>query len=147
MGDDDEAGGGIETRLRAALRDALKTRDLVAAFALRSALGAIGNAEAVPATPDVPAPGSGAASGLVRTDSPYVAQAAAGAGAAEVSRRPLSQADVSGIVRAEISERETTAGQYELAGHADRAARLRREAQILRQVLGGPVDRTAPPEG
>jgi hypothetical protein len=39
----------VETRLRAALRDALKTRDVVAAFAVRSALGAIGNAEAVPA--------------------------------------------------------------------------------------------------
>jgi hypothetical protein len=43
--------GDIEARLRAALRDAMKARDLVAAFALRSALGAIGNAEAVPADP------------------------------------------------------------------------------------------------
>jgi uncharacterized protein YqeY len=38
---------------------------------------------------------------------------------------------------AEISERETTAGQYEQAGHPDRAGRLRREAQILRGVLEG----------
>src|SRR6202012_4996283 len=45
----DQAGvdHDVETRLRAALRDALKTRDVVAAFAVRSALGAIGNAGAV----------------------------------------------------------------------------------------------------
>ena len=98
----------IEARLRDALRDALKTRDVVAAFALRSALGAIGNAGAVPE-------GSG--------------------GATEVARRQLSPADVREIVGAEISEREITAGQYEGAGHTDRAERLRHEAQILRAVL------------
>ncbi len=56
-----DAGGqpdDIETRLRAALRDAMKTRDVVAVFALRSALSAIGNAGAIPAGPD-PAPGAG----------------------------------------------------------------------------------------
>ena len=60
MGDD------VETRLRAALREALKTRDVVAAFAIRSALGAIGNAGAVPADAG---PGT-----TVRTESAYVAK-------------------------------------------------------------------------
>jgi uncharacterized protein YqeY len=80
----------------------------VAAFALRSALAAIGNAGAVP-------------EGL--------------AGATEAARRQLGPADLREIVRAEISEREITASQYEEAGHTDRAERLRREAQILRTVL------------
>ena len=104
----DTTARDIEARLRDALRDALKTRDLVAAFALRSALGAIGNAGAVPEDP---------------------------AGVTEVARRQLGPADLQEIVGAEISEREITAGQYEAAGHADRAERLRREAQILRAVL------------
>jgi uncharacterized protein len=123
----------IEARLRDALRDALKTRDVVAAFALRSALGAIANAGAVPADP------AGGPTGPLSTAPPaggaYVAKAAAGAGATEVGRRQLGPADLREIVGAEISEREITAGQYEGAGHADRAERLRREAQILRAVL------------
>jgi uncharacterized protein len=119
----------VETRLRAALRDALRTRDVVAAFAVRSALGAIGNAGAVPADE-----GSATA---IRTGSVYVAQAAAGAGATEVSRRQLSPADLRAIVEAEISERRATAAQYEQTGHADRAETLRREAQVLQAVLDG----------
>jgi uncharacterized protein len=103
-----EAVGDIETRLRSALRDAMKARDVVAAFALRSALSAIGNAEAVPADPGGPA---------------------------EVARRRLSPADIQAIVQAEISERETTAVQYQESGQGDRAERLGREAQILGTVL------------
>ena len=120
----------VETRLRAALREALKSRDVVAAFAVRSALGAIGNAEAVPAVP-------GQAGTALPADSPYVAGGTAGAGATEASRRPLSPDEARAIVEAEISERESTADQYQQAGHADRADRLRREARILRDVLAG----------
>jgi len=119
----------VETRLRAALRDALNTRDVVAAFAVRSALGAIGNAEAVPASEGSATP--------VRTASAYVAQATAGAGATEARRRQLSPAELRAIVEAEISERQTAAGQYEQAGQADRAGTLRREAQVLQTVLDG----------
>jgi uncharacterized protein YqeY len=35
------------------------------------------------------------------------------------------------IVRAEISERRAAAQEYEQADHADQAARLRREVQVL----------------
>ena len=42
---------GIVERLRTALTGALSARDTVAAAALRSALGAIANAEAVPVPP------------------------------------------------------------------------------------------------
>jgi Pterin 4 alpha carbinolamine dehydratase len=115
----------IETGLRAALRDAMKTRDVVAVFALRSALGAIGNAGAVPVGPD-----SAAGAGH-----PYVAGAAAAPGATDTARRPLAQADLAVIVRREAAERETAADRCDQGGHPDRAERLRREASILRAVL------------
>jgi hypothetical protein len=167
------AHGDIEARLRAALRDAMTTRDVVAAFALRSALSAIGNAGAVPApasaaltvpmvpaapvTPAAPtAPIASAASMAPATPvapaasmapaapatsaapaaSAYVAGSAPGLGAREAPRRPLTQAEVAGIVRAEAAERDSTAGRCEQAGHPDRAETLRREAAILRAALG-----------
>lgn len=119
------APGDVEARLRTALRDAMRTRDVVAAFALRSALSAIGNAEAVPADPD----------GGAGSPSPHVAGAVPGIGAAEAPRRRLTRADVSGIVRAEAAERATAATQCEHAGHPDRAERLRCEAGILLALL------------
>lgn len=65
----------IRTRLGRALTEALKARDAAAVSALRSALGAIGNAEAV--DPREPRPGRPAASG-----SAHLAGAAAGLRAA-----------------------------------------------------------------
>jgi hypothetical protein len=52
-------------------------------------------------------------------------------GGAEAERRVLSDAETGAIVRAEIAERHAAAAQYDQAGHADRAARLRREAEVL----------------
>ena len=125
---DDKAAGDLEARLRAALRDALKTRDVLAAFAVRSALAAIGNASAVPADPPgVPAAAPGG--------SAYVAKAAAGTGATEVNRRAPSPAEVRQIVEAQVSERETAASQYERTGYADRDGGLRRQSQVLRCVV------------
>jgi hypothetical protein len=98
---------------------------VVAVFALRSALSAIGNAGAIPAGPD-PAP---------RAGSRYVAGAGAGLGATDAAQRPLTQADLAVIVRREAGERETAADQCDQGGHPDRAERLRREAGILRAVL------------
>jgi uncharacterized protein len=124
-----EAGAGpgtdMRARLRQALAEALRARDTIAVSALRSALGAIGNAEAV-------APGAGAPGAT----SPHVAGAVAGLGAAEAERRRLSRAETEQIVRAEAAEREDAARGYERAGHADRADRLLREARVLRAVLG-----------
>jgi hypothetical protein len=119
--------GDVRARLGRALRDALKARDRVAASALRSALAAIANAEAVPAAASPPGPPGppGAAS------NPYIAGAAAGVGGAEAERRGLTDAETGAIVRAEIAERHAAADQYDQAGHAERAARLRREAEVL----------------
>ena len=85
----DKTPNDVEARLRAALIEAIGTRDVVAAFALRSALSAIGNAGAVPAgSTQVP-----------DANSPHVAGSLAGPGAAEVPRRHLTPADISEIVR------------------------------------------------
>ncbi len=124
----------IPDRLQVALRAALKARDTAAVSALRSALAAIGNAEALP----VPAaPHAGRDRPLGRPASQYLADSVAGLGAAEADRRVLTETDIVGIVRTEIAERRAAAASYEQAGHADRADRLRREADALAAVASG----------
>jgi hypothetical protein len=144
-----DSGPDIRTRLRQALTAALKARDKDAVSVLRSALSAIGNAEAV----DPGEPGSGRPAA---TGSDHVAGALAftgpfaipgtGPGAAEAERRHLTEADVAAIVRAEAAEREAAASQYEDAGHAGRAAGLRQGTRALLDALdaGGEA---APPTG
>jgi len=108
----------LRQRLRAALPEALRAGDRDAVAALRSALAAIDNAESVDAPP--PAPGSLA-----------VERTPVGAGATEVARRELTEAQVERLVRTEVAEREAVAAEYERAGRGERAARLRREAAVL----------------
>jgi len=132
------AGPGIDVRarLRLALTGALRARDVIAVSALRSALGAIANAEAVDPGPVATGPGSA-----------YVAGAAVGLGATEARRRGLSTAEAEQIVRAEAGEREDVAREYERAGHTDQADRLRREARVLMSAVAGgdrPGDGAAP---
>jgi uncharacterized protein YqeY len=116
----------VPDRLQHALGAALKQRDSAAVSALRSALAAISNAEALPASP-TPRGRAGQ----------YVAGAVAGVGAAEASRRTLTEAEITSIVATEIAERRAAAAQYEQAGHADRADRLRQEADVLAAVVPG----------
>ena len=105
----------LPDRLRDALRVARKDRDAAATAALRSALGAIANAEAVdPAPVDlVPA-----------------------VGAREVPRRELTDDQVAAIVRAEVIDREAAAREYDGLGRPERAERLRAEAAALAAHLG-----------
>jgi uncharacterized protein YqeY len=131
---DDQPDGDVRARLRQALGAAVRARDPVAASALRSALGALGNAEAVPA-PQTPASSVGSA---------YIAGAAAGLGAEEARRRPLSESEAAAILEAEIAERLAAAAGYERSGHRDRASRLRREAQVLASA-SAPSGATADP--
>jgi hypothetical protein len=98
----------------------------VAVAALRSALAAIDNAEAVEGAP-APGPGAG--------DAP-IAGAVVGLGAAEVERRGLTGAQMDAIVRAEVAEREAAARAYERAGRREHAERLRAEAGVLSALLG-----------
>ena len=113
----------IRTQLQVALRTAMKARDAAVVSALRSALSAIGNAEAVP----VPGGPSG--------DHRYVAGSAGVLGAGEAQRRMLTEQEVAGIVRAEITQRQAAATQYEAAGHGDRASRLRHEAEAIESAI------------
>ena len=117
----------IRTWLRQALGEALKARDTSTVSALRSALSAIANAEAVD-------PGPTRAAG---TSGPHFAGAAAGLGAGEAPRRQLSEADVAAIVRAEAAEREAAAVDYERSGHAEEAALLRHGTRGLMTAMDG----------
>lgn len=120
----------VRSRLRAALRSAMKERDTVAAAGLRSALAAIANAEAVP----LPA-SSGPRTRPAPQSSPHFAGAAAGLGGAEVSRREVTEDEAAAIAAAEAADRRAAARDYQAAGHADRAGRLLREAQVIQSAL------------
>jgi uncharacterized protein YqeY len=117
-----DGDSSLHARLRGALPPALKARDRVAVAALRSALAAIDNAQAVEAPP---APRSGG----------VVAGAVAGLGAGEAPRRELSEGQIVAIVRAEVAERLAAAADYERAGRADAAGRLTAEADVLAALL------------
>jgi uncharacterized protein YqeY len=111
------------TTLRDALLVARKHRDSARVSALRSGLSAIDNAE----TPDnarVDAPSSGTIAGGV-----------VGLGAAEVARRVLSDEEIRFLLQREVEERLAAAKQVD-ASHAERAATLRTEAAVLRDLLG-----------
>jgi uncharacterized protein len=124
-GPPDGDGSALRARLDVALRASLRARDQVAIAALRTALAAIANAEAVPA-------GEGPGS---RASSPHVAGAATGLGAGEAARRALSEEAMTGIVQAEVADRIAAAQQYERSGRGERAERLTREAAVLQTVL------------
>ncbi|MEU4671120.1 hypothetical protein AB0F91_24845 [Amycolatopsis sp. NPDC023774] len=114
----------MRASLRAGLNSALKNRDRVATTALRSALAAIDNAEAVPV--DQPS---------TTTGTEHVVGAALGVGAAEAERRVLTEADVRAIVENEVLERTTAADEYERLDRTEAAERLRAEADVLGQHL------------
>jgi GNAT superfamily N-acetyltransferase len=120
-------GSAAQARLRAALGDALRRRDRAAVSALRSALSAIGNAEAV--SPPPARAGAG---------SERIAGAAAGLGAGEASRRSLTAAEIDQIIQAEIGERARAADDYDRGGQPGPARRLRAEADVLRQLTASP---------
>lgn len=120
----DDGGARLRAGLGAALKEAVRARDVVAVSALRTTLSAIANAEAV--VMDMRPP--------VAATSPHFAGAVAGLGAGEGARRQLSAADVIAIVRAEIAEREAAARDYAAGGLSRQAERLRAEAAILARI-------------
>jgi len=117
----------IRARMRRALVNAMKQRDDAATSALRSALAAIDNAEALRV---------GAAAPLA--DGP-IAGAVSGVGAAEANRREVTEEEMVQIVRGEIASRLAAAAEYEQLGEDAQAARLRAEAAVL-APLTGPAD-------
>lgn len=125
-GQEGDPGTAVQHRLRAALGQALRRRDSIAVAALRSALSAIGNAQAV--SPAAPAAGP---------SSEHLAGARAGLGAGEAPRRHLTAAQVEQVIQAEISQRQQAARGYERAGQPGRAQRLRAEADVLAAAARG----------
>ena len=112
--------------LRTELTRAMKHHDRLAAGAMRSAIGAIDNAEALPGgNPDAP-----------RTDGEGpIAGAAVGLGAGEATRRTLTPQDALAVVECEVAERREAAAEMEGVGRPDRAADLRREADLIESVV------------
>ncbi|WBB61058.1 GatB/YqeY domain-containing protein [Streptomyces sp. WMMC500] len=119
-----EDAQALRSLMRADLRAAMKARRPEAVSALRTALAAIDNAEAVE-TPAAPA----------EEGSAHVAGARAGVGSAEAARRVLTADDVRALLRAQVAERRTEAEVYEKGGHGEAAARLRHEADTLDTYL------------
>ena len=115
----------VRDRLGAALADAVKRRDRAQCEILRSALGAIDNAQAVDASDH----------DLEVDQTSEFAGAISGLGGAEVPRRRLSEDQVADIVRAEIDELAQAASLYAEAGRPDQAAQLQGQADLLREVL------------
>jgi uncharacterized protein YqeY len=111
----------VRVRLAEALRVAIRERDRVAVAALRSALAALANAEAVPVET---MPAAGAAE-----------LAAVGSGAADAPRRDLGEALERQLVAVEAEERESAATRLDEHGQHEQAARLRAEAEVLRGHL------------
>jgi uncharacterized protein YqeY len=111
--------------MRRDLTAALKARDEIAVAALRSAIAAIDNAEAVDDDRAAPLDGG----------SEHIAGATAGAGSSDVPRRALSDAEMTAIVRSQVEERLEAADQYENLGRQEQGTRLRHEAAILADYL------------
>lgn len=123
-------GSGLRERAAADLKEAMRRRDRTAVSALRSALAAIANAEAVPVE-----------DGPRGVGGQHVAGGVVGLGAGEAQRRELDDATVAALVRHEASDRLAVAAELEgLDGgvHGERAGVLRTEAAVLLALLDGP---------
>ena len=117
--------------LRRGLTRAMKAREPDAVSALRTAIAAIDNAEAVPAPDESPATTSG-----------HIAGAHAGIGAAEAARRNLSPSEQQAILRDQVSAYNAEADRYTALGQQDAAARLRAQAGLLSAYLHEPTGNT-----
>jgi hypothetical protein len=111
---------GLRAALRQGLTAALKARDAEALAALRTAISAIDNAEAI-ATTDTQRP----------VTSPDIAGASSGVGSTEAVRQSLSSGQLRDIVREQITDYAHEADRYDALGQPDAAQRLRHRARIL----------------
>jgi uncharacterized protein len=114
----------LRTQLRRRLSTALRDQDRPGTSALRSALAALDNAEAVQPAEDF------------RPEvSEHFAGGVAGLGAAEAQRRVLDAESQRAIVKAEIDGRLAAAETYDQHGQNARGAELRLGADVLLAVL------------
>src|SRR5215204_7353205 len=103
--------GRLQERMKADLAAALRDRDRPAVSALRTALAAVANAEAVPSDNSYRHPVLGQLN--------------------EVPRRELTEEQVEAILRTEAAERQKAIEEYESLGLANAAVRLRAEQAAL----------------
>ncbi|SFE84302.1 hypothetical protein [Blastococcus tunisiensis] len=122
----DDGAQGLRAALRTDLVGAMRARRPEVVATLRGAIAAIDNAEAV----EVPSRVADAGSGPV-------AGARTGVGSTEAARRTLSADDVRAVLRAQIAECAVAADRCDAHRQPEAAARLRREAEVLRGYLGG----------
>lgn len=115
----------LKGALRRDLTVAMKERDRDTAAVLRTALAALGNAEAV----RVPADGQ-------VTAGEHVAGASSGVGSTEAVRRTVTGGQAREILRGLIAEQAGEADRYDTLGQAGAAQRLRAQAGVLRKYLG-----------
>jgi uncharacterized protein YqeY len=125
MDDGTVTDDGVRARLRAALPVAMKARDKPAVGALRAALAALDNAEAVDAD----------AAGLRTVESEHVAGSVGGLGAGEAARAALDERQARALLAREVQERRDAARGYDEHGRDEEAARLRAEADLLAGFL------------
>lgn len=114
----------LRTPLRRQLSAAVREHDRPAVSALRNALAALDNAEAVRPGED-----------FQPEVSQHVAGGVVGVGAAEVERRVLDVESQRALVRAEIESSLAAAMTYQQHGQRTRAAELRMGADVLAAVL------------
>lgn len=109
---------GIEAVLRARVRAAMRERDRPATQALRTALGAIDNASAVP-----------------DDDRTQTERFRAAGDATDVPRREVTEADRLAIVAHEVHELERSAAELRSLGQGAAAGTAEAQASLLRDVL------------
>lgn len=115
----------LRLQMRQALREAMRARDKTAVSALRSTLAVLDNAEAVPV-------------GAAELRGVAIEEAPVGVGVTEAARRELTEQHITDLVRAEAEERLMLAAQFTAPAQADRAIRLREEADVLLRLLDDP---------
>lgn len=108
-----------KSTLRAALKEALRTRNALASAVLREALAALDNAEAPDASVAPPSVGG------------TVAGTAGGLGSGEVPRLELTPDAVKAVIEREIQERREAVALYVSLGRHDEANALKVQLDVL----------------
>lgn len=127
----DGSARAMRAVLRSDLTAAMKDRDSETITALRTAIAAIDNAEAVEATTAE----QDNADGLI-------AHAGHGVGSTDVARRELSADDVAAILRGHVDDYLAAADRYAKLNQHGAAAPLRRQAHLLQHYLQPHRNRT-----
>jgi uncharacterized protein YqeY len=112
-----------KSALRAALGDALRTRQSHAIAVLRETLAAIDNAEAADTSAAPP------------VQLGVIAGGVAGLGAGEVPRLSLSVAQVNALIAREIEERRQAVSTYAALEKEEEARRLQLQIDVLTSLL------------